>query len=66
MKKILIIEICNHCRYFDDGMHGARCFYNKYNCNEKRKYEVLEEFRKDGSFYVDIPSWCKLENIEED
>jgi hypothetical protein len=56
--KIVEIEICNQCRYFDDSW-GVRCFHPKVikphpeGCIPKKLKKV--------KYDIDIPDWCPLE-----
>ncbi len=65
MAKILIIENCRQCHYFEENMyHGPCCWHDKIAKSvpdgkrpKKIKIFNVEEYRKPP-----IPKWCPLDN----
>jgi hypothetical protein len=62
LRKIVEIDKCNHCRYFDNSW-GTRCFHS--NVTKPHPEGCIPKPLKRADYMVDIPDWCPLETIRQ-
>lgn len=68
MKKILILDKCNDCIYYEDNMYHGDCCWNIKVSKVINRYErEPKKIRSkiDDKFNRAIPKWCPLENYIE-
>ncbi|WP_291566801.1 MULTISPECIES: hypothetical protein [unclassified Clostridium] len=61
MAKILILETCFHCRYFEENMyHGSCCWHSKV-AKPHPEGKIPRKIKTDKfNEEIDIPKWCPL------
>lgn len=60
--KILPIEHCNHCRYFENNMYHSICCWNPKvvrKCKEGKLPKKIQGYLETG---IVIPKWCPLDD----
>lgn len=68
MKKVLIIELCNHCRHFERNMYYGECCWHDKIFKPHPKGKIPKKisrklFNKQRPWEVNIPNWCPLDDV---
>lgn len=69
MSRILIIDKCNQCTYFERNMYHGECCWHLKVCKPyedgriPRKIESKYNKEKPWDWEVNIPKWCPLEEV---
>jgi hypothetical protein len=65
MKKVLIIDRCNMCCYFDNNW-GERCIHPKITKFDPDSKDCIPKYFEEpyGLNLIKIPDWCPLETIK--
>ena len=68
MKKLVVIEKCHQCRYYEVLGKYARCFYEcnlEVNDNGKiiDEYRIINKLSEIFRGENNIPEWCELEDF---
>lgn len=68
MKKMLIVNKCDDCTYYENNMYHGECCWNIKVCNLINEYERIPKKIKgklNSKFNRTIPKWCPLDDYEE-
>lgn len=62
MKKLLIIDKCNNCTFFENSMTYDCCCNNPKVTMKERGIVRPRKIQEHFGHGIQIPNWCPLEN----